>query len=179
MTSDTACRPASCKRLSPTKRPTLATKTRRGFSEGTSFIDPESQEWFDVVPFVYSDGTTSPPKLLRSEPEQNYLDTGVRAVGLALMAISLVVILVSVVWVFVNRHHQVVIAAQPPFLYVLCLGSTITSLVILISSFDEGVGWDDSMLDKACVAMPWMVAMGHIVTYSALFTKVCSQKRVL
>ena len=135
-------------------------------------LDPETQEWVEYSPFVYSDGSNHPPHLLRSEPEQNYLESSVRAFGLSMMALSLFVILMSVLWVFVHRNHSVVIAAQPPFLYVLCLGSAITCLVILVSSFDEGVNWDDAMLDRACVAMPWLAAMGHIVTYSALFTKV-------
>lgn len=54
----------------------------------------------------------SPPALLRSIPEQNYLDRGVRIFGLTLCGIALFATLGSAVWVFLYRHHNVVIAAQ-------------------------------------------------------------------
>jgi hypothetical protein len=88
------------------------------------------------------------------------------------MSLALFSIFVCAVWVRIHRKHRVVIAAQPPFLYVLCLGSTLSALVILVSSFDESYGWDDAMLDKACVAIPWLLILGDMTVYSALFTKV-------
>lgn len=145
----------------------------------TSFLYPGTQEWTEIQPYVYSDGTTSPPRLLRSVPEQNYLDPAVRAVGLTLMSIALFVVSASVVWVGANRTHRVVVAAQPPFLYVLCLGSALSALVILTQSFDESYGWDEEMLDSACVATPWLIYMGILVTYSALFSKLWRVNKVL
>jgi 7 transmembrane sweet-taste receptor of 3 GCPR len=136
------------------------------------FLDPYTQEWFEVFPFEYADGTYSPPELLRSPPDQNYLDPVAQGIGLSLMCIALFTIFAALVWVLVNRSHRVVIAAQPPFLYVLCLGATLSSLVILTQSFDESYGWTDDMLDKACLAMPWLVSLGVMVIYCALFTKV-------
>ena len=102
-----------------------------------------------------------------------------RIFGLALMAIDLLVIAGSLVWVAIHRSDSVVIAAQPPFLYVLCMGSTITSLLILFASFDESVATNQELLDNACVAIPWLAAMGHIVTYCALFTKVMENEQEL
>ena len=138
----------------------------------TEYFDPDLKDWVEINPFVYSDGSNSPPELLRSVPEQNFLDPIVRGFGLGLMTLALLSIFVSAVWVLLHRKHRVVIAAQPPFLYVLCLGSTLSSLVILVCSFDESYGWDDAMLDKACVAIPWLFIMGDMIVYSALFTKV-------
>lgn len=137
-------------------------------------LDPKTREWYTIDPYYFSDGTLNPPALLRTTPEQNYLTDGVRSMGLSLASIAMLVILISVAWVFFYRNHSVVIAAQPPFLYVLCLGSVLTTSSIYISSFDEGTGWDDAMLDRACITIPWLLSLGHIVTYSALFTKVCN-----
>ena len=125
-----------------------------------------------LAPYYFADGTRKPPALLRTMPEQNYLSDDVRAIGLSLASVAVCVILVSVFWVTRYRNHSVVIAAQPPFLYVLCLGSIVTTSAIYVSSFDEGSGWDEILLDRACIAAPWLISLGHIVTYSALFTKV-------
>ncbi|CAB9500494.1 Gamma-aminobutyric acid (GABA) B receptor [Seminavis robusta] len=147
--------------------------------QATSYVDPDINDWVDVFPFVYSDGSNSPPTLLRTTPEQNYLDPVVRGIGLTLMSISLLFIAASAIWVWRHRNHRVVIAAQPPFLYVLCVGSTLFSMVILVNSFDESHGWTDSMLDKACVATPWLYILGDMIVYSALFTKLWRVNKVL
>ena len=76
------------------------------------------------------------------------------------MTTALLAVLVSLTWVLVYRSNQVVIAAQPPFLYVLFLGSAILAFIILVSSFDESYGWDETMLSMACVSIPWMACLG-------------------
>ncbi|CAB9500493.1 Gamma-aminobutyric acid (GABA) B receptor [Seminavis robusta] len=148
-------------------------------AEGTSYLDPFTQEWVEYLPFEYAGGSSTPPKLLRSHPEQNFLDPAVRAIGLALMSLSLAAVFASVVWVMANRSHIVVTAAQPPFLYVLCLGAALTSMIVLTQSFDESYGWEESMLSRACLAMPWLACLGVMVTYSALFTKLWRVNKVL
>ena len=140
----------------------------------SDYLDPLTKEWVNIRPYFFQDGSNNPPVLLRTTPEQNYLDKGVRAAGLSLASVALLVIVISAIWVFLHHSHSVVIAAQPPFLYVLCVGSILTTTVIFIDSFDEGSGWDDAMLDRVCIAIPWLLSLGHIVTYSALFTKVSS-----
>lgn len=113
-----------------------------------------------------------PPQLLRDIPEQNYLSPSVRAVGLTLMSIALLVVALSAFWVFRNRNHSVVIAAQPVLLYTLCFGSATICFVILVSSYDESYGWDKEMLTNACFASVWLDALGNMIAYTALFTKV-------
>ena len=88
------------------------------------------------------------------------------------MGIAMATSFFSAVWVFWNRKHRVVVAGQPMFLYAICLGSAVMCLVILMSSYDESYGWTDEMLDKACIANPWLDTMGIILIYGSLFTKV-------
>ena len=88
------------------------------------------------------------------------------------MSIALGAVVLSALWVFFNRRHRVVVAAQPLFLYVICVGSILLALVILLSSFDESHGWTEDKLGKACLSIPWFDGLGHILVYSALFTKV-------
>ena len=132
----------------------------------------------ELEPFTYADGSNLPPELLRSEPEQNYLEPGVRIFGLSLMAIDLLAIVLSLVWVVVHRQNSVVIAAQPVYLYALCLGSAVISLNIYFISPDEGQGWTVEQLDKSCVAAVWVNAIGMLLVYGGIFTKVCAAVRL-
>jgi hypothetical protein len=135
--------------------------------------------WTEVSPFVYADGTTLPPMLLRDVPEQNYLSNVIRGVGLVLMGVVILLALTTVAWVYLHRDHRVLRAAQPPFLYVLALGSTISASTIIPISFDESYGWSEQKLSRACMAIPWLLSLGHIITYGALFSKLWRTNKVL
>jgi hypothetical protein len=142
-------------------------------AQHTGSLDTDRGNWVEGErPFVYADGTLIPPKLLRDVPEQNYLSKHVQAVGLGLMTIALLLVTLSALWVYRNRGHSVVIAAQPALLYTLCFGSAITCLVIFVSSFDESYGWSQESLTRACFASVWMDSFGLMVIFAALFTKV-------
>jgi len=71
------------------------------------------------------------------------------------------------------------LAAQPVFLYVLCFGSIVHSMTILVISYDESYGWDEQQLSRACMAIPWLFCIGHIITYGTLFSKLWRVNRVL
>ena len=130
------------------------------------------EKWTFYNEMVYPDGSTTPPTLLRDEPKMNYLDPTIRNIGLLLMGIGLLLSSMSVVWVYWNRNHSVVVAAQPLFLYFLSFGAAMVVSVTWLTSFDESYGWSQEMLSKACVGGVWVDALGHMITFSALFTKV-------
>ena len=139
----------------------------------TEYRDALEGKWVSIAPFVYADGTTIPPSLLRDPADQNYLSKGVQAVGFALMSTALAAVIISAVWVVAYRHNALVLASQPHFLGLFCFGSAITAAAIFPLSFDESYGWSEDQLSKACLTAPWLVCMGHIFCYNALFTKVC------
>lgn len=138
----------------------------------TESLNPKTGEWLQYTPFVYADGTTNPPELLRDEPEMNYLSPSARVFGLALAAVALGLVFICALWVYFYRNHTVVIAAQPLLLYSLCLGSTMLTLAIIMSSFDESHGPDEDTLSRMCNANLWLDSLGHIIAFGALFTKV-------
>jgi hypothetical protein len=140
------------------------------FSEG---------QWERLQAISYADGRDVPPDFLREEPKQNHLTPGVRAVGFALMGISILTAVAAAVWVFLHRKHRIVVAAQPYFLYELCLGAIISASTIFPISFDESYGWSDQQLGRACMATPWFLSLGHIITYGALFSKLWRINKVL
>lgn len=141
--------------------------------------NPLTQEWIPLGDMVYADGSHFPPTLLRDEPESNYLDPLFRAIGLALMAVGLLLVGLSALWVFLHRHHTVVVAAQPAFLYTLLLGAAMVVSVVWITSFDESYGWTQPQLSRACVVSVWIDALGHMLAFSALFTKLWRVNRCM
>ena len=132
-----------------------------------------------VTDTVYADGRTVPPDLLRDPPEQNYLSSGIRIAGFILFGVAVMSAVISAIWVFVYHKHRVVKAAQPYFLYLICLGAVVSVSSIVMLSFDESSGWSEEQLSRACMATPWLVSLGHIITYGALFSKLWRLNRVL
>jgi hypothetical protein len=121
--------------------------------------------WNVLKPFVYRSGSTSPPTLLRTTPEQNYLERPVRAAGLSFMAAALLASVLACIWMFMRRKHPVVRKTQPYAMYLICLGSFVTSWSIFPLSFDESYGWTQEQLDRGCMSIAWLVSIGHIITY--------------
>jgi hypothetical protein len=121
--------------------------------------------WQAVAPHVFRSGKNVPPELLRTTPDQNYLDPIVRNVGLALMGLALVASASASVWAFVNRKHIVVQKSQPYSLHLVSLGSFLTSLSIFLLSFDESYGWTTEQLDRSCMSIVWLASIGHIIAY--------------
>ena len=91
---------------------------------------------------------------------------------MALFAIALATIIFSFLWVVVYREHTVVVAAQPIFLYIVCFGSTLNTFSILLGAFDESWGFTNNALDASCFLFVWTDALGTMIVYSAIFTKV-------
>jgi hypothetical protein len=134
--------------------------------------------WIEQTPFVFADGTTTGPPL-RTMPEQNYLSPGLQIMGLSLMSIAILLAILSIVWVFVQRNHRVVLASQPIFLYIISFGCIIQASTIFVLSFDESFGWSEEALSAACMASPWLYTLGHILIYGALACKLYRVNKVL
>jgi hypothetical protein len=127
--------------------------------------------WQSLHDFLYSDGTTSPPLLLRTVPEQNYIGKGPRIWGFFLLSACMVINLSLMVWVHLNREVKVVKAAQPEFLHMITVGATLLALTIFPNSFDESHGWDAKMIGRACTSSPWLVSTGFMLIYTGLWLK--------
>ena len=128
----------------------------------------EGWDIFDNV--VYANNSTAAPDL-RNLPNQNYLSPGLQAFGLTLMSFITLLGLVTITWVFVHRKHNVLLAAQPMFLYLIAFGSILFSFGILSVSFDESYGWSEVQLNRACVSQSWFVSVGYnMIIYGALYS---------
>ena len=73
-------------------------------------------------------------------------------------------------WTFANRKKRVIMASQPIFLYLICAGVLIFASSIIAFGIDD----EDHSLrgcDIACMFAPWLVSVGFVLTFSALFSK--------
>lgn len=128
--------------------------------------------------FVYRNGSTSAP-LPRDIPEQNHIPSYLRVIGMTLMGLSMVTTLLCAMWIYKYRKHRVILASQPFFLYLICLGTFIQSSAIVSISFDEGAGWTTRQLDGACQATPWLLVLGFVIIYGSLWTKMSRVNSIL
>lgn len=95
------------------------------------------------------------------------------------MTLSILFSFVTACLVFWHQDKQIIKGAQPFFLYILLLGTVIIAFSIFPISFDEGGGWNNSQLDSACVLFPWLLSLGYITIYCALFMKLWRINKLL
>jgi len=147
--------------------------------ELTHISESGAEIWTQIATFTFADNSNSPPAELRAPPDQNFINEGLRVFGLTLMSIAIAASVATAVWVYFHRKHRVLAAAQPYFLYLLAFGSAVEASTIFTISFDESYGWTTQQLSKACMATPWLLSMGHIIVYGALFSKLWRVNKVL
>mmetsp|Transcript_23420 Transcript_23420/g.53443 ORF Transcript_23420/g.53443 Transcript_23420/m.53443 type:complete len:660 (-) Transcript_23420:285-2264(-) len=103
-------------------------------------------------------------------PQRNYLSRSLRTTGLVMMAIVMLTSFSFAIWVHLNRKVRVVKYSQPMFLHMICSGIFIMSTSIVPLSIDDRF-ISVQGCNIACMAMPWLLSMGFILTFSALLSK--------
>jgi 7 transmembrane sweet-taste receptor of 3 GCPR/Receptor family ligand binding region len=148
--------------------------------------------------FVYSNNSTVPLPVLPPIIHYNYnlIPSGVRIFGLILAGILQLITVGWIVWTLHNRNKDVVRASQPIFLCLICIGTlTMSSSIytvsmqerpdelsrttILVVDNDDNNEYDNSdsngssfnRLDAACMATPYLLSLGFVIIFSALFSK--------
>jgi hypothetical protein len=108
---------------------------------------------------------------LRVTPDEelNQL-TSIRAVGLSLVAISVLTAVFYAVWVHWNREIRIVKTMQPIFLVTICIGVGVMELGIVPLSIDDGIA-STRGCDIACMSVPWLLSLGFTLAFSALSSK--------
>jgi hypothetical protein len=112
-------------------------------------------------------------------PEADLHQLGaIRISGLILCAILAGSAVVCLAWVAIQYQHRVVQNSQPFFLIMLCVGVLILSSTILPLSIDDEVCDSLSGCDHACMASPWLLSIGFVICFSALFSKIWRVNRI-
>jgi hypothetical protein len=86
--------------------------------------------------------------------DYNYL-TNIRPVGFTFVAICWAPSLGCGVWTYLKRKDKVVIASQPFFLALICVGCFIMVSAIIPLSIDDSIASPEGC-SKACMAFPWV-----------------------
>lgn len=107
----------------------------------------------------------------------NQLD-GIRAYGYILVALIFLCSIGFGGWSIRYRKSQIVRASQPFFLVMLCAGTMVLGSAIIPLGIDDGDStllscslMDNQSCDRACMSIPWLLALGWSIVFSALFSK--------
>ncbi len=135
--------------------------------------------WEELTPFVYNSGsTTIPMDIPRAIAKNNVVHTGVRVSVLVLCGVVIILGVGLMAWTRRNRLSRVVLASQPFFLHIICIGAVVMACTIIPLSIDHGlVSLQGCTI--ACISVPWLGTMGFSMTISALFTKTHRINRIL
>lgn len=127
-------------------------------------------EAVQISPWMYYDNTTNaPPSLPPLDFNYNLIPLAAQIVGWILGGLVVCLSLALIAWTWHNRERFVVKAGQPLFLTQLCIGTLVMALAVIPMGMQ---GTEPSArLDAACMAVPWLLLLGFVIAFSALFSK--------
>ena len=117
-----------------------------------------------VDALCYGDQCKAPPP---PPVDYNYL-TNIRPVGLTFFAIALVASVGCGIWMQVHRKDRVVVASQPFFLQLICVGCLIMASSIIPLSIDDGIVSPEGC-SIACMAFPWVSVFFYCIMQMVFF----------
>lgn len=110
-----------------------------------------------------------PQNLPPLQEDMNYIGS-LAILGYVLCGIILTTCIAFGAWTVWNQTSFVVKASQPPFLYmILCGVGIMGSAIIPLSMDDEKHPIEGCSI--ACMCVPWLISIGFVTTFSALFSK--------
>mmetsp|Transcript_29715 Transcript_29715/g.52156 ORF Transcript_29715/g.52156 Transcript_29715/m.52156 type:complete len:809 (-) Transcript_29715:304-2730(-) len=110
------------------------------------------------------------PQSCRPDENYNYLPTFVSIMGTTVFSINVLTATLCAIWVFVNRKEKVVLASQPDFLYLVCLGCLISSVPLLFIGRDDQ-HYSSTTLTNMCQATVWFYSVGFALSITSLMAK--------
>ena len=127
--------------------------------------------WQQHHDYIFNDGTTDLPLGLPPiEVDQGLIDAWTRGFTLGLCVLVWLMATGFSYWTQSHKQTRVVLASQPFFLQVICVGVFILAGTIIPVTIDTGVASIQGC-NIACNAIPWLFFVGCSVVLSALFTK--------
>ncbi|CAB9505757.1 Gamma-aminobutyric acid (GABA) B receptor [Seminavis robusta] len=121
-------------------------------------------------PWIYNDNTTNiPPSLPPFDHDYNMMPLAVQVIGWLLGGFVICLSLIMIGWTWKNRKIYVVRAGQPQFLSQLCVGTLLMALAVIPMSAQGK--HSNPRLDMACMTSPWLICLGFVIAFSALFSK--------
>ena len=136
-------------------------------------------KWEELSPYMYNDGTSNIPSDLPAiEINYQYIGTPLRATGMSMAGVVVVLSVAFAGWTLNKRNRHVVKASQPIFLLILCLGTLTMGMAIIPLGIDDEIVSETSC-DVACMATPWLASLGFVLVFAALFSKTYRVYRIM
>ena len=133
------------------------------------FTNSESQVE-TLAPLYFASNTTVPPLSLPPVVvDMNLIPTSILAFCYSFGGLVIIMSIWWMLWTYSNREKDVVKASQPIFLCQICIGTLIIASAIVPMSMQEPVS--ERGLNISCMATPWLISVGFVTAFSALFTK--------
>uniref|UniRef100_A0A7S4IP86 G-protein coupled receptors family 3 profile domain-containing protein n=1 Tax=Odontella aurita TaxID=265563 RepID=A0A7S4IP86_9STRA len=125
--------------------------------------------------------------------DMNNVGMGLQITGMVLFAVQALLSLFLMGWTYWYRQRSVVRMSQPEFLVLIAFGCLVMSLSIPPLAVEGAYRYvqdpytgeltdepDPSIAgaDAACMAAPWLVGMGFVIVFSALFAKIWRVKMI-
>ena len=128
------------------------------------------------------------------EEDMTYINPSLKIIGYVFVGIQCVVSIFFISWSIICRDKIVVRLSQPIFLVFIALGCLIMSLSIIPLAQEGAYRYEQDIqtreitsvpangtkgLDAACMAFPWLLALGFSVAFSALFAKIVRIRKIM
>jgi len=91
-------------------------------------------------------------------------------VAVAGFAVVLLLTALLGILIFINQESKIIRAAQPIFLYIICIGVLLASCPMLLVALDSQTA-SDFVLERSCMSSVWLYFVGSTVTLSAVLLK--------
>eukprot|EP00588_Corethron_pennatum_P001339 CAMPEP_0194299158 /NCGR_PEP_ID=MMETSP0169-20130528/60564_1 /TAXON_ID=218684 /ORGANISM="Corethron pennatum, Strain L29A3" /LENGTH=1505 /DNA_ID=CAMNT_0039049229 /DNA_START=234 /DNA_END=4748 /DNA_ORIENTATION=- len=129
-------------------------------------------------PFQFANGTSIPPDFEYDPNERNshYISEFAKSVNLLVVIFCLLSNFLCAMLVSFCSKKAPIQDAQPCLLYLLLIGSTAMVMSVFLQRFDDRS--DDSKLNELCMASPWLLVVGFIMTQTAFLSKLFTIKRI-
>lgn len=135
------------------------------FKPSSSFLFVNGQ-WKQQAPPIFNDGTsTIQPDLPPLTTDYNYIGTGLRAAGLVMACVVLLLCAGFAGFTIYYRKARAVKASQPIFLLLLIGGIFLMGSSIIPLSIDDEITSAEGCT-VACMAVPWLFCTGFSIAFA-------------
>jgi 7 transmembrane sweet-taste receptor of 3 GCPR len=103
--------------------------------------------------------------------DDNLLSPGILSFGYVMVALTWLLCLAFMSWIWTYRNDPVVNVSQKEFLILICVGAMISSSTIIALSFQAGSDEDTAQASTGCTVAPFLYTIGWALQYSSLTAK--------
>ncbi|KAG7373875.1 7 transmembrane sweet-taste receptor of 3 GCPR [Nitzschia inconspicua] len=134
--------------------------------------------WVTFKNFTFNHGTGLPQSIPSAPDPLVYISNGMQAFAYVLYSILILLTLGCVSWTWCCRKTRVVMASQPFFLNLICVGIVLVASTIVPMVIDHQ-SYSLSGNSVSCNATIWLAALGLGIVFSALFAKTHRINRIM